>query len=79
MLYIKMATHSFILLRQNQVLEIIDDVTVMSFCEQPRQNFVFLLVIPLYKIRAKSDKNKEVVKREMTSFLKIAQHFFVRE
>ena len=33
-------------LRQNQVLEIIDDVTVTSFCNQSLQNFVFLFVIP---------------------------------
>ena len=28
-------------LRQNRVIEIIDDVTVASFCNQSQQNFVF--------------------------------------
>ena len=32
-------------LRQNGVLEITDDVTVMSFCNQSQQNFAFLFVI----------------------------------
>ena len=33
-------------LKQNRVLEIIDDVIVTSFCSQSQQNFVFLFVIP---------------------------------
>ena len=31
---------------QNWVLESIDDVTVMSLCNQSQQNFVFLFVLP---------------------------------
>ena len=39
--------HSLLrVVRQNAVLEIIDDVTVTSFCKQSQQNFIFLFVIP---------------------------------
>ena len=56
---------------QNQVIEIIDDVSVTSFCNQSQQNFVFLFVIP----RSISVKNlcqigqdtKKLQKWQMTS------------
>ena len=67
------------ILRQNQILEIIDDVTVSSFCNQSQQNFVSLFVIP--RSISVQNLNKEVAKMAneviVTSFLKIAQQFFV--
>ena len=68
--------------KQNRVLEIIDDVTVTSFCNQSQQNFVFLFAIPkkhhCTKFEQSRKRNNEVEKRNdviMTSFLKIAEQF----
>ena len=73
-------------LRQNQVLEIIDDVIVTSFCNQSQQNFVFSLVIPrsisVRNLSKIGQETKKLQKRGMTfvtSFLKIAQQIFVFE
>ena len=59
------------ILRQNWVLEIIDDVTVTLFCNQSQHNFLFSLVIlksisvqNLSKIR---QETKKLQKWEMTS------------
>ena len=79
-----MATHSLRVLRQNQVIEIIDDTSVTSLCNQSQQNFVFLFVIPrsisvqnLSKIGQETKKLQKMANDViMTSFLKIAQHFF---
>ena len=58
-------------LRQNQVLEIIDDVTVTSFCNQAQQNFVFLFVIPksipVQNLRKIGQETKKLQKWRMTS------------
>ena len=72
---------------QNRVIEIIDDVTVTSFCNQSQQNFAFLFVIPrsisvqnLSKIRQETKKLQEMANDVIvTSFLKIAQQFLVFE
>ena len=49
-------------LRQNRIIEIIDDVTVTSFCNQSQQNFVFLFVMPR-SILVKSDKKERSCKK----------------
>ena len=54
-------------LRGNRVLEVIDDITVTSFCNQSQQDFVFLFVMPgsissLYKCEQNWTRNKEVAK-----------------
>ena len=76
-----------IVLRQNQVIEIIDDVTVTSFCNQSQQNSVFLFLIPrsisaqnLSKI-GQETKNLQKMGNDVfvTSFLKMAQRVFVFE
>ena len=87
MLRIKMATHSLRALRQNWVLEIINDVTMTSFCNQFQQNFVVLFVIPrsvsvqnLSKIGQETKKLQEIRNDVIvTSFLKISQQLFVCE
>ena len=72
-------------LRQNQVLEIIDNVTVTSFCNQSQQKFVFLFAIPrIISVENLSEFGQEMKKLQkmgngviVTSFLKTAQQFFV--
>ena len=74
-------------LRQNRVLEIINDVIVMSFSNQCQQTFVFFFVIPrsisvqnLSKIGRETKKFRKIGNDVIvTSFLKITQQFFVCE
>ena len=67
----------------NQVLKISDDVIVTSSLNQSQQNFVFLFVIPrgisVQNLSNTGQETKKLQKWEMTSFLKIAQKFFVCE
>ena len=52
-------------LRQNRVLEIIDDGTLTSFCNQSQQCFIFSFVIPRgisVRVLIKIGQKKEVVK-----------------
>ena len=67
-LYIAMATH---VLRPHWVLEIIDDVTVTSFCNHSQQNFVFLFVIPrsisIQSLSKIEQETKKLQKWENTS------------
>ena len=66
-------------LMQNRVIEIIDDVTVTSFCNQSQQNIVFLVVIPrsisVQKLSKAGQSTKKLQKWQMTSFLKIPEQF----
>ena len=55
------------ILSQNQVLEITDDVTVKSFCNQSQQNFVFLFVIS----RSISVQNLSKMKQETKKLQKM--------
>ena len=61
----------FRVVRQNRVLEILDDVTVTSFCNQSEQNFVFLFVVPrsssVQKLSKIGQETKKLQKWELTS------------
>ena len=46
-------------LRQNLVLEIINDVTVMSFCNQSQQNFVFFACNTNKHLCTKFEQNRK--------------------
>ena len=66
-----------VLRQKNRVIEIIDDVTVTSFCNQSQQNFVFLFVKRIFvqNLSRSGQETKKLQKLQMTSFLKIAQQF----
>ena len=68
-------------LRQNWVLEIIDDVIVTSFYNQSQQNFVIARSISVQNSSKIGQETKKLQKIRndviVTSFLKIAQQFFV--
>ena len=58
-------------LRQNLVIEIIDNVTVTSFCNQSQQKFLFLFVIPrsisVHNLSKIGQETKKLQKWQMTS------------
>ena len=70
-------------LRQNRVIEIIDDLTVASFCCQSQQNFVFLFVIPrsifVQNLSKIGQETKKLHKGECDIVSKNSSIFFVFE
>ena len=69
--------------RQNLVPEIINEVTVASFCNQSQQNFVIFVCNTKKHLCTKFDQNRKETKKLqkmrndviVTSLLKIAQQF----
>ena len=58
MFYIAMATHFLRVLKQKWAIEIIDYVTVTSFCNQSQQNFAFFVCDAKKDLCTKFEQNR---------------------